>query len=605
MKKEQTSFFGVVRYFTHNYEARIVVIVILAAVMGLVEAFNLALLFPLLSVGFGISTNSLPFGSLFETLGTLLPIGSPFVNYGLIFVSMSTTSLFLQLLYSKLALSLQGKIAISLKESIFKKIRNNDYRFFVDTKQGDLLSFFNQGPGSILVIINLLTSLAADMISALFVIIALISISWQGFLLIMGGGGFFYWIVHIVGKNFADQLGKLGLASVQAENRVVNEFINGAKAITASNSVNSWEEKYQDAVQLYWSKFPSYAFIQSIPMIFMNCLFYILIGIIVLFLYIYFASDFVSIIPIFGTFAAAAFKVLPKLATFFDSKLHIQNSIPYARALYDLLISPAYQTQVNGTEEFLHQESDIVLNKVSFAYHQALVLKDVSLMVQHRKMTAIVGPSGSGKSTLVNLLLRLYDPKSGEIIVNGKNLQDYEIGSFRDHVGYVSQDPFVFNASIKENICFGIDYTDDAIIRAAKLAHAHEFIQSLPNGYETVIGDQGLRLSGGEKQRIVIARAMIREPDLLILDEATSSLDNISELAVQSAIENVSKKCTTVIIAHRLSTIHNADRIYVLEYGKIVESGTHYELMTENGVYSSLYTLMQKKSATSGEDENV
>ena len=190
----------------------------------------------------------------------------------------------------------------------------------------------------------------------------------------------------------------------------------------------------------------------------------------------------------------------------------------------------------------------------------------------------------------MNLLLRLFDVQQGGLFIDEVNIKDYNIFSFLKKVGCVSQESFIYNASIKENIAFGGEYTDEEIIAAASLSNADEFIQKLPDGYDTIVGDRGLRLSGGEQQRLAIARAMVRKPEILILEEATSSLDNISEGMVQKAINNVSKNCTTFIIAHRLSTIQNADMIYVLDNGKIVESGTHGELLKKKGKYWELYT---------------
>ncbi|RQD82474.1 MAG: ATP-binding cassette domain-containing protein, partial [Methanocalculus sp. MSAO_Arc2] len=196
---------------------------------------------------------------------------------------------------------------------------------------------------------------------------------------------------------------------------------------------------------------------------------------------------------------------------------------------------------------------------------------------------------GSGKSTIVSLLLRYYDVTEGRITINGIDLREYDIATFLSKVGYVSQDTFIFNASVRENIAFGGEYTDDQIIEAARKANIHTFITTLPEGYDSIVGDQGLKLSGGEKQRIAIARALVREPEILVLDEATSNLDNESEAIVQASINQISETITTFIIAHRLSTIRRADTIYVMSKGRIVESGRHEELLGMKGKYWELY----------------
>ena len=224
--------------------------------------------------------------------------------------------------------------------------------------------------------------------------------------------------------------------------------------------------------------------------------------------------------------------------------------------------------------------NNLIFNNLAFSYNENVeVLKDFDFEIKKGQITAIVGYSGAGKSTLLNLIFRLYDPQNGEIKINGIDLKKYKLSSWLKMIGYVSQDTFLFNATIYQNIVFGNSgYTKNDIVNAAKEAHAHDFISSFSEKYDIIIGDRGINLSGGQAQRIAIARALITNPEILIFDEATSSLDNISEKIVQKSIYDVSKKRTALIIAHRLSTVKDADMIYVLDKGQIIEKRKHDEL---------------------------
>jgi subfamily B ATP-binding cassette protein MsbA len=234
----------------------------------------------------------------------------------------------------------------------------------------------------------------------------------------------------------------------------------------------------------------------------------------------------------------------------------------------------------------------IEFHDVSFGYEDRLVLKNINLKINAGEMVALVGVSGVGKSTLADLIPRFYDVTSGKITIDGVDLRDVTIASLRSQIGIVTQQTFLFNDTVKNNIAYG-DHakSTDHIIAAAKAAHAHDFVMAMPQGYDTVVGELGVKISGGERQRLSIARALLKDPPILILDEATSSLDSESESLVQEALERLMAQRTTLVIAHRLSTIRKADRIVVLVDGSIVEEGCHEELIALKAEYNKLYTL--------------
>lgn len=236
---------------------------------------------------------------------------------------------------------------------------------------------------------------------------------------------------------------------------------------------------------------------------------------------------------------------------------------------------------------------ELEFENVNFAYNgRNPVIENLSLHIPAGKTIAIVGSTGSGKSTLVKLLLRLYEVQSGTISLDGVDIRELDFKNLRSHIGLVSQDVFLFHGTVGENIAYGtITANDNEIIAAAKIAEAHEFIKELPQGYETIVGERGQKLSGGQRQRIAIARAVLKNPPIIILDEATSAVDNETEAAIQRSLEKITANRTTIAIAHRLSTVRNADRIYVMEYGKLVEQGTHEQLLAQQKIYASLWRV--------------
>lgn len=243
--------------------------------------------------------------------------------------------------------------------------------------------------------------------------------------------------------------------------------------------------------------------------------------------------------------------------------------------------------------ELTSMRGEMEFRNVNFSYVEGIdVLKDVSFRSLPGQMIAFVGPSGAGKTTAINMVARFYDPKSGDVFVDGYNLKDIKQKSLRRNMGIVLQDPFLFNDTVKANIAYGkIGASDEEIIEASKAANAHDFILGLPNGYDTIVGERGVKLSGGQRQRVSIARAILANPRILILDEATSSVDTETEMQIQIAIQRLVKDRTTFVIAHRLSTVHSADLIVVLDNGRAVETGRHHELIEKDGLYNRLYKI--------------
>lgn len=234
-------------------------------------------------------------------------------------------------------------------------------------------------------------------------------------------------------------------------------------------------------------------------------------------------------------------------------------------------------------------KKQIDFQSVDFAYDESVpVLSNLNLTMKAGQITALVGSSGAGKSTITNLLIRFYDPQQGTIKMDGLDIRDLSLKSIRSQMGIVSQDIILFNGSIRDNIVYGkLDATDDEITESAKATNAHDFIRAFPNGYHSQIGERGVKLSGGQKQRIAIARALLKNPQIIILDEATATLDTESEHLIQEALSRLLVNRTSIVIAHRLSTVQNADQIIVLEKGSVHEKGTHKQLLTSNGRYRS------------------
>jgi subfamily B ATP-binding cassette protein MsbA len=297
----------------------------------------------------------------------------------------------------------------------------------------------------------------------------------------------------------------------------------------------------------------------------------------------------------FMGFLFAIFQLMPPIKELSSVNNRIQESSAAGDRVFEIIDTNPNIVDVKDAVDISKFEDSLVLDQVSFHYEDSpdLVLNNVNFSVKRGEIVALVGPSGGGKSTLVDLIPRFYDPTNGKILLDNVDIKNIKIESLRSLMGIVTQETFLFNESIKNNIAYGLgEYPFEKIEEAARTANAHNFIMEMPDGYNTVIGERGVKLSGGQRQRISIARALLKNPEIMIFDEATSSLDNESEMLVQEAIERLMVNRTTIVIAHRLSTIRNATRIVVLDRGEVIQIGKHDELIKDDkGLYKKLYEM--------------
>ncbi len=582
--------FGILQFYSRGFKLHLSALVVFSILLGLMETFQIVLLYPILNASFDIQDAGIPFFEpLYNVVRNVIDLPEV-VTFCLLFIVFVFLTFLATITYRMISLKFTRAVIVRTKGSVFDKLKGSDYRYFVENKQGDILYNVVTSPGKIKTFLDYSTRIFSDAVVIFTVLIALLFMSPTAMAILLTGGIGFIVIVRIIGNRVSYFIGKVQLRSISSENAVISQYVQGLRQIRSVNADDYWKKQYTAALRNYWDKYVRYKFTEQLPMTLLNAVFFSAIAAVVIALYYIHQDRFLYVIPLIGTFAFSALKILPRLSNIGSHNMTMMDAYPDLERIYHFLSDSRYSTIGNGTVEFDALTTDIVFENVGFRYYEGQnLIEELNLTIHKNRVTALVGHSGSGKSTVISLLLRYYDVSSGRILINGIDMREYDIATFLGKIGYVSQDTFIYNASIRENIAFGGEYTDKQINAAAERANIHTFIAGLPRGYDTIAGDQGLKLSGGEKQRIAIARALVRDPEILVLDEATSNLDNESEAIVQDSINRVSETITTFIVAHRLSTIRRADTIYVMSRGRIVESGSHDNLMNMRGRYYELY----------------
>jgi subfamily B ATP-binding cassette protein MsbA len=490
-----------------------------------------------------------------------------------------------------------------VEQGMIRDLRNDSYRhlhklpmsYFKNEKTGNLISRITNDVNMVNTSISavFLNMIREPLTIMVFLAIA-ISISWQLTLFSLVVLPFSLIVISYIGLILRKQSGLLQQKMADITNNL-HETITGVKIVKAFGMEEYENKKFFGETQKFFKLVLKITRIRNISSPVTEFL-SVIVGVVI----IYFGAQLVlvdrSIKPSeFITFLFAIFQLMPPVKELSSVNNRIQESSAAADRIFEILDTEPRIKNADSPIEITSFKEKIVFENVSFLYDDSEepVLDGINLEIKRGSILALVGSSGAGKTTMVDLLPRFYDPTSGRILLDGEDIKQIRLEDLRKMMGIVTQETVLFNESVRSNIAYGLEnYPDNMVIEAAKAANAHNFIVEMPKGYDTIIGEKGTKLSGGQRQRISIARALLKNPPIMILDEATSSLDNESEVLVQEAIERLMYDRTTFVIAHRLSTIRNADRIIVLDRGKIVQQGKHSELLQdENGIYKKLYHL--------------
>ncbi|MEJ7609806.1 MAG: ABC transporter ATP-binding protein [Ferruginibacter sp.] len=579
---------------------------LLSIVFGIV---SLGMLFPFLQVLFKADLGApspakavkfSPFEFIKEKVGALVNSGDSIHALAmiclLIIISIILKNGFLYLATRSL-LPTKSRVVTRFRIEIFNKVLSLPIGYFTEQKKGDLMQRMTGDVGQVeSSVIGAMEGWVKDPLQILINLIVLFTISAELTIVIL-------FFIPVMGFF----IGKLGrslkkpshiLAEKSGESTaILDETLGGLRVIKAFNVEKNIRKKFSDNSYYLLKIGNQIGYRQSLSSPMSEVL-----GVLMFTGILWYGGNRIlnGQIPLDGAmflaYMALFYNIIAPAKSISGAFSNLQRGIAAIGRIEEVLNAPVTVDENPDGKKIERFNDSIEFRNVSFYYEDVAILKNINLKVEKGKTIALVGSSGAGKSTLADLIPRFHDTGSGEILVDGVNIRDYSLYSLRSLMSIVTQEPILFNDSIANNIALGMDNANrEDILHAAKIANAHSFIETKDDGYDTNIGDRGMKLSGGERQRLTIARAVLKNPPILILDEATSSLDTESERLVQDAINNLMENRTSVVIAHRLSTIRHADEIIVLRKGEIVERGTHNGLIEQNGFYRKLVDMQEVK----------
>ncbi|PIG93291.1 heterocyst formation ABC transporter subunit HepA [Gloeocapsopsis sp. IPPAS B-1203] len=501
----------------------------------------------------------------------------------LILLTTLVRSLFTYLgrLYTQIT---QFKLVYFLRKRVFELFQSLSLRYFAKTRAGGLVHSITTEIMQIMQAFNFVSVILTKFTILFVYIISMLLLSWQ--LTIVS-----ILLFSLISVGISSLLGRVREASFEKTRAakwyttISLEYIHGVRTVQAFAAYNFERKRFDEANSNFLKATTKAVSISSlIEPLSEGVATAILVGMLLLAFTVLIPNGQLQVSSLL-TFLFVLLRIMPLRRQIDGARVQLSNCQGSFSNIQELLRVDNKPLFYNGNKKFIGLKQKIEFVGVNFGYDsEEIVLHNINLTIEKGKMTALVGASGAGKSTLADLIPRFYDPTRGKVLIDGVDLREFNIYSFRNKLAVVSQDTYIFNTSVRDNIAYALEDVDDAVvIEAAKLANALEFIQDLPQGFDTQLGDRGVRLSGGQRQRIAIARALLRNPEILILDEATSALDSVSERLIQQSLEKLAVGRTVIAIAHRLSTIVRADKVVVLQQGRIIEQGGYQELLEQRG----------------------
>jgi ABC-type multidrug transport system fused ATPase/permease subunit len=578
------------RYFLGRFKLWFGAILLVTVVSSAAESLSVLAFFPIFS--------SLLSGSGEESGGVLgfilglanrLPFDNPIVSAAVLLILVFLLKAGFSLTRAAVLAFATAKVQYNVKKRLVDRISGAHYQHILDNKQGTLIYNTLDAPGAVASAMENGSNMAMSILKSGAIIIILVSILPWATLAAVLMGLLYYGSVHYLSKRVSFRLG-LRKADVATEQVVtINEFFNGFRHILTFTTIKRWVERFDTQNRRLSELQVKEAVWMALPRPFIELAVVALLLSVILIAWISSPGALSESLPKLGVFAVALAQLMGPITNLGAARMGLMSATANLDRVHQSLVGPMPMRH-DGDKDLESFEASIRFNNVTFAYpNREPLFSGLNITFEKGKVTAIVGPSGSGKTTVINLILGLFEPTQGDVLVDGVPLKSLKQSTWLSRIGCVSQDPFTYHTTITENILLGRKgHTLESVVDAATIANAHDFIVEQPLGYNTIVGDRGLTLSGGQQQRLAIARAVLDAPEILIFDEATSSLDTMSERLVQEAIRNVSVDRTVIMIAHRLSTVRHADKIVVIEEGRLVEQGSHDELMTSQGLYSRM-----------------